>query len=566
MWTRLKGRLSLLFLSLALMVAIPAVALASSVDVTSVVDVTAPTGEVSLASGGSGNITINMSVTGNQEGTATFEVYRHWQLQSNGTFVGSNPQEFTVAPQSGGTTTPFSTTGTVSVANGVAAGGPHTLTVGVFDITNTNDTGAKLSAGKSATYSVTVTAPPPPSNTEPQVSVTGVANGDSYEIGSVPTPGCSVVDAEDTDESATPQVSAITGTLAAYGLGSQTVTCTYTDGGGITRSANATYSIVDTGNPTITDLGPIAGTEGPSTEGLNGWYTSQVTNRFEAADTGAGFQTATPPLLSYNIDETSGSTQEGNAANPVVLSSGPVSDVAGNSAASIDSRNYKIDLYNPTVNITNAPAEDAKFDLCSGALPSPGFTSNDTQLGSGVNTSSGNFTTQPNTDSGVGAYTYKAEATDFSGRTGSATRNYSVVYDSNYADTLGAYSGVLQPVNLGTQRSAFKLGSTIPVKFQLQCGTQPITNAGAWLYLSRVDSTADAVNEAIATNAPDAGNKFRLTDATTGQYQFNLSTKAGYQFPGPDNTTVSLGQGTWYMYIQLDDGTKFKAAAFDIKK
>ena len=45
---------------------IPA-AMASSVDV-SVVDVTAPTGSVSLAPGGSGAITINMVVTGNQAG------------------------------------------------------------------------------------------------------------------------------------------------------------------------------------------------------------------------------------------------------------------------------------------------------------------------------------------------------------------------------------------------------------------------------------------------------------------------------------------------------------------
>jgi hypothetical protein len=332
------------------------------------------------------------------------------------------------------------------------------------------------------------------------------------------------------------------------------------------------YNIVDTGNPTITDLGPTAGTAG-----LNGWYTSPVTNRFEAedfngttptADVGAGF--LSPKTNPHNIDVSSGASQEGNAANPVVLASGAVSDVAGNTASSIDSRDYKIDLNNPTVNITNAPAEGAKFDLCSGALPSPGFTANDTALGSGVNTSSGNFTTQPTqppNGTGAGAYTYQAQATDFSGRTGSATRLYSVVYDTNYSDTSGAYSGVLQPVNLGTQRSAFKLGATIPVKFTLSCNGTPINNAVAKLYLSKIDNSGSAVNEAVSTNSPDIGNKFRVTDLTTGQYQFNLSTKAGYVFTNPDNTTVNLGEGTWYIYILLDDSPiKFRAAEFDIKK
>jgi hypothetical protein len=563
MRTMLRSKVTLLFMMLGMLIAIPAVAFASDVDVTSVVDVTAPTGAVSLAPGGSEPITINMSVTGNQVGTATFEVNQDWQLQANGTFVGSNPKEFTVGPRAGGApATILSTTGTVSVASGVApAATAKTLTVGVFDITNTNTTGAKLEARKTASYSVTVTAPPPPANTEPQVSVTGVTNGNSYEIGSVPTPGCSVVDAEDTNESANPDVSAITGTLAAYGLGSQTVTCTYTDGGGITRSASVTYAIVDTGNPTITDLGPIAGTEG-----LNDWYTSRVTNRFEASDTGAGFQTTTPPLLSYNIDVQSDVDQEGNEANPVVLASGPVSDVAGNTAASIDSRNYKIDLNNPTVNITNAPAEGAKFDLCSGALPSPSFTASDTALGSGVNTSSGSFTDQPDTASGAGDYTYKAQAEDFSGRTGSATRKYSVVYDLNYADTSGAFSGVQQPINASGTRSSFKLGSTIPVKFQLRCGTQPINNAVAQLWVSKIDNLPDSgVNEVASTNSPDIGNKFRVVDTATGQYQFNLSTKSPFLNPGASSST-QFSLGTWYLYVSLDDGSKFRIAQIDFNK
>ena len=145
-----------------------AAAHASDVDV-AVVDVTVPTNSVTLAPGATGNIAINMSVTGNQVGTATFEVYRDWTL-SGGTFTGSDPQEFTVGPRGGGDpATTFSTPGTVTVAAG-QADGTFTLAVGAFDITNTNTTGAKLAAGDSSNYSVTVLAPTPSDTTPPDIS------------------------------------------------------------------------------------------------------------------------------------------------------------------------------------------------------------------------------------------------------------------------------------------------------------------------------------------------------------------------------------------------------------
>jgi hypothetical protein len=158
-------RLAALTATATLVLAGAATAYASDVDV-AVVDVTAPTNSVTLAPGGTAPIVINMSVTGSQAGTATFEVYRDWTL-SGGIFTGSNPQEFTVSPRGGGDpATTFSTSGTVSVAVGQGTGGPFTLAVGAFDITNSNATGAKLGAGASSSYTVTVSAP---SDTTPPV-------------------------------------------------------------------------------------------------------------------------------------------------------------------------------------------------------------------------------------------------------------------------------------------------------------------------------------------------------------------------------------------------------------
>ena len=90
-----------------------------------------------------------------------------------------------------------------------------------------------------------------PSNTAPVVAVAGVGDGSTFEHGTEPSPACTVTDAEDSNPTATPSVTAVAGPLAAYGLGSRTATCSYTDGGGITRTASATYRIVDTTQPVL---------------------------------------------------------------------------------------------------------------------------------------------------------------------------------------------------------------------------------------------------------------------------------------------------------------------------
>ena len=104
----------------------------------------------------------------------------------------------------------------------------------------------------SAKFTLIVNAP---TNTAPVVAVAGVSNGASYQHGAVPTPTCTVTDAEDSNPTATPSVTAVTGPLAAYGLGSRTATGSYTDGGGITRTASATYTIVDTTLPVLNTPG-----------------------------------------------------------------------------------------------------------------------------------------------------------------------------------------------------------------------------------------------------------------------------------------------------------------------
>ena len=102
-----------------------------------------------------------------------------------------------------------------------------------------------------------------------------------------------------------------------------------------------------------------------------------------------------------------------------------------------------------------------------------------------------------------------------------------------------SWAGFLQPINAdGT--SVFKLGSTVPVKFQLTGASAGTANAVAKLSYTKIGNGAGTVNEALSTAAADAGNTFRY-DATSGQYIFNWSTKG-------------LTSGSYQLKVDLGDG------------
>lgn len=102
-----------------------------------------------------------------------------------------------------------------------------------------------------------------------------------------------------------------------------------------------------------------------------------------------------------------------------------------------------------------------------------------------------------------------------------------------------AYSGLLQPVNPDGS-SVFKLGSTVPVKFDLaDAAGKAITNAAATIELAKVSTAVDGtVIEEVVAATPTNGKAFVYTD---GHYQYNLATKP-------------LSTGTWQVRIALDDG------------
>jgi hypothetical protein len=85
-------------------------------------------------------------------------------------------------------------------------------------------------------------------------------------------------------------------------------------------------------------------------------------------------------------------------------------------------------------------------------------------------------------------------------------------------------SGILQPINADGS-SVFKLGRTVPVKFQLfdDLG-MPVGTAFATIDLIKIsDGVTGVYEEATSTSAADTGNIFRY-DSETEQYIYNLNT------------------------------------------
>ena len=132
-------------------------------------------------------------------------------------------------------------------------------------------------------------------------------------------------------------------------------------------------------------------------------------------------------------------------------------------------------------------------------------------------------------------------ATDAHGNRSTATFTVWVQY---------AWSGFAQPINVApSPTSIFKLGRTVPVKFTLTGASAGITNATARLSFRKWNGAVEGdVNEADSTSAATAGDAFRY-DASSGQYVFNWDTK-------PLASDLSLGQGTYVLFINLGDGVQ----------
>jgi photosystem II stability/assembly factor-like uncharacterized protein len=120
-----------------------------------------------------------------------------------------------------------------------------------------------------------------------------------------------------------------------------------------------------------------------------------------------------------------------------------------------------------------------------------------------------------------------------------ATADYRAALATVTLDVRYDWSGVLQPINADGS-SVFKLGRTVPVKFQLANASAGLTNAVATFSYRKISNTAGSVNESDPVVTPTSGNQFRY-DPTAHQYIYNWSTQG-------------LTSGTYELRIDMGDG------------
>ncbi len=142
---------------------------------------------------------------------------------------------------------------------------------------------------------------------------------------------------------------------------------------------------------------------------------------------------------------------------------------------------------------------------------------------------------------GVGSCTITADqgGDDHFNPAPSVQQTFSVLYNTAVGH------GFLQPINTPPQgQSVFKIGSTIPVKFQLFLADSvtPVSTAVATIQVNRVSNSVPSnVNETVTSTVPNQGITFRY-DVVSQQYIFNLGTKG-------------WTSGTYQITALLNDGS-----------
>ena len=471
--------------------------------------------------------------------------------------TSSNPSRATVSPS----TLTFTSCGDEKVLTVTpVAEGSSTVTIA----TTNNTTGGSFNLAP-ATFRVDVAAATP-TNSAPTVDVTGVASGTAYEFGSVPTAMCEVADAEDGPSTFAATLSEVTGGPAA-GLGQQTASCSYTDGGGLTAVSSVTYSVVDTTAPVISRVSRLpeanaagwnnaavtvtwscsdtfldaaasvtsrtVGTEGAD-QSATGTCTDLSGNSVSDTVTGISVDTTAPsigatlspsrpatawwntgsgaPTVTYTCDDALSGVVSCTDAHTFgegadQSHSGSAVDAAGNTATAGVS-DVDVDLTAPGLTWVGGPADGGAYYF--GSVPAAGSCeASDALSGPDGCTVSGHATS-------VGTHALTATAKDVAGNTTTATRSYSVL--------AWTVKGFYQPVDLGGVWNTVKGGSTVPLKFEVFAGATELTDTSVvdTFTVTKVSCTTAGGSDDIELTT--SGTTVLRYDTTGGQFIQNWQT------------------------------------------
>lgn len=300
------------------------------------------------------------------------------------------------------------------------------------------------------------------------------------------------------------------------------------ENGSVSHSWN--WNVVESTPPVTTiNLSGISGT--------NGWNISDVQVILVAIDDGGSGVANTR----YRINSGAWITYTG----PFIITNEGVSTIEYNSTDNVGNielvkiQTIKIDKTLPQVTI-NSPVNGTIYIMNQNLIAD--WSVNDAISGIGTVMS-----TYPNggiiNTTSVGTKNFSIHATDSAGNVAKKNVTYYVRYN---------FGRFLEPVN-NDGSSIFKLGSTVPIKFQLtDANGNYVTSAVATLNISKITQTITGTYlEPYTTGSGTAGYTF-IYETNGNRYSYNLMTK-------------SLSVGTWRIRVDIDDGS-FYAVNISLKK
>jgi hypothetical protein len=327
---------------------------------------------------------------------------------------------------------------------------------------------------------------------------------------------------------------------------------------------------IDKTAPVISDLGPTPA----SPNGDNGWYITDVSNGFEATDAASGLSAsciANFPLSSGHNQQSKTTTGEGAAVN---VTSDGCTDVAGNSAAGVQSDDFMIDKTAPTVTLTpdRSPDHNGWYNH---AVVFSAAASNNGPSGAGSCDADETYSSPDDASASV-----SMDCTDGAGNTGTGSASFQ--YDAT--DPSVSATPSRSPDHNGWYNHAFSVSysGTDDTSDIDECGaddnysgpdtssglmsgscTDNAGNSGSASYSFQYDSTIPTIS---ATLTPAAnGNGWNNTDVDVHfTCSDNLSgIDPAYGCPA-DQTLTSEGLHTLHV-ATADDAGNVVTPSFDVR-
>ena len=377
---------------------------------------------------------------------------------------------------------------------------------------------ARDNAGNETVVANTVTVV---DETKPTISVTTPAAGATYQLGAQVLAAYECADEPNGSGLESCVGSVADGAAVDTGsLGQKTFTVNASDHAGNTESKSVSYTVVDSGGPSIVITTPAPGAVYGVGEQVAADYScsdaeSGIATCVGSVPDGAPLDTASPGVKTFTVNATD------NAGNPASKS---VSYSVADGTA-------------PTITFTN-PTDGAVYEL--GQKVVAGYSCGDEPNGSGVATCEGTLPVGARLDtSRTGAKTFTVRTSDKAGNAASRTVSYSVGYD---------FDGFLWPLANQPRTTRWKAGLLVPVRFSLGSYRGSVPVAPGY--------------PKVAPVTCGAGAQAAGTEKARGIWikrALRWSKRGGWTYMFLWKTEKNWAGGCRQFVLKLDDGTVHRA-------